>query len=205
MTSAPRGASLFAKLKRRLKHHTWIFRNANPVDFMRYFFTWRRPSTTIRRELPPPPSGGGGGVTGEPRPFLLVKCAGFKHENLMLEVLEQRGENPVRLGRYKGFGSAALALYRIDPAAQPAERWLWLLAMQQLHPDDWDMADLWTLDCPASRLPGVKRAIRRKLGLEFYRVRYQGRGRLITINPVHSPEPGNIDAEWRILTSCLHK
>jgi len=189
---------------RNLKQFIWLLQNSRFSDLITYFSTWRIPTIRISNDLIVLPQGPGMENELDEKPFILVKC-GFKTEKRLKMYLDKSGIENNYMGRFKGYGRAAMMLYNIDPQRSPVEDWIWLATLQQIAPGEWGEAELWTIDIPEEKLTSIKRIIRRKMGLQFYRVKHLDNKYTVTINPVHMPDKSLISREWAILSSCLYR
>jgi hypothetical protein len=140
-----------------------------------------------------------------PRPFLLVKCTGFRRLSFLKAFLHASGIRHRYVGRFRGFGRLAVQLYGIDPALDPVEDWIWLAALQRMAPAAWDEVDLITLEGVQKTPTSLKKTLRRKMGLRFCRIRYRKVTHTVTINPVHMPDAWRTETEWEMLSTCLHE
>lgn len=178
--------------------------NARLTDILTTAFPVRLPEVTIEKDLIILPQGSGMDRVFQAQPFILLKCTAFTHNSMLNVIPDESGIIYHYLGRFNGYGRTAIQLYNIDPARSPIEDWLWLATLQQIAPDKWDEADLWSIDCPEEKLSSIKKTIRKNLGLEFYRVQYLNNKFRVMINPVHMPDKSRINTEWEILSSCLY-
>jgi len=140
-----------------------------------------------------PPHAGPPLALGPPRPFFLLKAPGLGRADALARWLRRRGVPFERGPRRRGASRLAVALYDLDLAERPPDRWIHLPALRAAFPETWDLAALWPLGCAPERLPALKRAARRRLG--FAHVRPDG-GAPLTLMPLHAPDPDRVEAEW---------
>lgn len=190
----------------RLKKCTWLLRNARLRDVVTtYCCPGRIPMIRIERALFVLSQGPGMNLELPSQPFLLVKCIGFQFHDRLKDFLNKTKIDNTYIGRFKGYGHAAMQIYHIDPIRNSVEDWIWLGILQHIAPEKWDEADVWTIDCSEKKIPWLKKRIRRKVGLQFYRAQYLDTTYTVTMNPVHTPDKSKISSEWEILSSCLYR
>ncbi len=97
-----------------------------------------------------------------------------------------------------------MELYRLNENNRPVQAWLWLAVLQEIAPVKWDEAELWAIDCPAHKTRTLKKTLRKKLGMKFYRVKHRNLEYPVTINPLHIPDANKLSEEWNILKTYLH-
>ncbi|MBD3307524.1 hypothetical protein GF339_13930 [candidate division KSB3 bacterium] len=196
------------RMRTRLKKYLWLLRNARPSDLLQYACPWIMPVLTLPPAplvLPEDPRPPHPLIPRSSKPFLLAKCSQVQSPAWLETQFEQAALNTTYLGRFAGYGHAAVRLYQLDPVHDPVEKWLWLRVLQHIAPDTWDTVDLWSIEAPWERLPSFKRAVRRTLGLRMYRVHYDGKRYTVTINPIHIPDIASLEVEWHILSTYLSR
>jgi hypothetical protein len=189
----------------KIKRWKWVAENAGFGDVLNYFRKDRMPLVHLNDGSPIFSDEIKADIKPLSAPFLMLKCTGFKHMDAIETVFRNQAVSYSFLGGYGGYGRAAMKLYNLIPENDHPEKWLWLGILQQIAPNEWDEVKIWTFDSAKDKITQLKRTIRRRLGLLFYRARYRGAEYRVTINPVHIPDAGNIEAEWEILASTLYK
>lgn len=136
--------------------------------------------------------------------FVMIKPSGLPQEAAIRKLIAQSGLTISREETYHNFFEIAAHIFRIDKIhdyryALP-EGYIWLRLLEHFYPQACQqMKVLYIQDSDETALKRLKTHIRRKIGVEFYRVRIQGTQMVTCMTPVHTSDEATLEQETRIL------
>lgn len=205
--------SCYAKVKflrRLIKRTWWRMRNLSWKQFLGEFVL--RQFTTITFDTLPhytfaplnPESFKEIAAPTPPEFFVMIKPSGLHKETEIKALIAQFHLEISREEDYHNFFEIAAHLFNItkihDYCHQLPEGFLWLQLLELFYPATCqEMKVLYVKNGNEAILKRLKTRIRKKIGVEFFRVQVQGQSIVTCMTPVHTSDAATLEYELKIL------
>lgn len=136
--------------------------------------------------------------------FVMIKPSGLRKETEIKAVIAQFHLEISREEDYHNFFEIAAHLFNVakihDYCHQLPEGFLWLKLLEVFYPATCqEMKVLYIKNGNEAILKRLKNCIRKKIGVEFFRVQVQGQSIVTCMTPVHTSDAAALKYELKIL------
>ncbi len=197
-------------LRKLIKRTFWRLTNLSMRQFFKAFVL-RRLTTVVLDVLPcydfPPLNQHQLHKTIVPRPlefFIMIKPSGLHKESEIKAIILQNHLHISREETYQNFFEIAAHLFNIakihDYRHNLPEGFLWLKLLELYYPETCQITKiLYVANGNEPLLKRVKARIRKKIGVEFFRVYVRGVSFVTCMTPVHTSDAATLEHELKIL------